>query len=104
MERALHQRRPQTVDSTVGRTSRSAAGLPAGLGGQEAARGPGGPPYKPAPRYHGRMKSVALITIAAALVLAQMAPKDRLARWNRVEMPFRAQAFSAKERQMVEKI
>src|SRR5205085_3941823 len=35
-----------STNAHVGRTSRSAAGLPAGLGGQEAARGPGGPPYK----------------------------------------------------------
>jgi len=58
------------------------------------------------PRYHGRMKWLALISLASALVLAQSgaAPKDRLARWKRVEMPFHAEAFSTKERQMVEKL
>src|SRR5436853_580856 len=33
------------MNKKVRRTSRSAARLPAGLGGQKAARGPGGPPY-----------------------------------------------------------
>src|SRR5260370_31138998 len=49
------------------------------------------------------MKRAVLTTISAILILAQT-PKDRLAQWRRVEMPFRAQTLSAKERQMVEKL
>ena len=38
------------------------------------------------------------------IALAQLTPSQRLAQWKPVEMPFHAEAHSAKERQMVEKL
>jgi hypothetical protein len=44
--------------------------------------------------------AVLLLPIAAAT----LAPADRLAKWKPVEMPFHAEKFSARERQMIEKL
>src|SRR5207245_565540 len=47
--------------------------------------------------------ATALVSIGAA-AHAQLSPAHRLAKWKPVEMPYRSESLSTKERQMVEKL
>src|SRR5947209_358838 len=52
-------------------------------------------------------KSLAPGVLAASMAmvaLAQLTPSQRLSKWKPVEMPYHPESFSAKERQMVEKL